>query len=45
MQFRRVEAYSETRMAESLRQAYDYWQDQLRSTKLHLHRIVSSSST
>ena len=35
-----------TRMAEaaeSLRQAYDYWQGQLRSTKLHLHRIVSSS--
>ena len=30
MQFRRVEAYSETRMAESLRQAYDYWQGRVR---------------
>ena len=27
-QFSRIEAYTETRMAESFRQAYDYWQDQ-----------------
>ena len=27
-QFRRIEAYTETCMAKSLRQAYDYWQDQ-----------------
>ena len=27
-QFRRVETYTETCMAKSLRQAYDYWQDQ-----------------
>ena len=27
-QFRRVKAYTETCMAKSLRQAYDYWQDQ-----------------
>ena len=27
-QFRRVKTYTETCMDESLRQAYDYWQDQ-----------------
>ena len=27
-QFRHVDAYTETCMASSLRQAYDYWQDQ-----------------
>ena len=27
-QFRRIKTYTETCMDESLRQAYDYWQDQ-----------------
>ena len=32
-QFRRVKTYTETCMDESLRQAYDYWQDQPGSTR------------
>ena len=36
-QFRRVKTYTETCMDESLRQAYDYWQDQPGSVLQHSH--------
>ena len=34
-QFRRAKTYTETCMDESLRQAYDYWQDQPGSIRRH----------
>ena len=51
LQFRRIEAYTETCMAKSLRQAYDYWQDQpglSNATETHTapwdHGVVRLSS-
>ena len=35
-QFRRIKTYTETCMDESLRQAYDYWQDQPGSIRRRL---------
>ena len=53
-QFRRVKTYTETCMDESLRQAYDYWQDQpgsirrenpgdIKFLSCHLNSQLSSS--
>ena len=44
-QFRRTEAYTETCMAKSLRQAYDYWQDQPGFSLLLRVGIALSHST
>ena len=39
-QFRRIKTYTETCMDESLRQAYDYWQDQPGSIRREAHTEV-----
>ena len=41
-QFRRIKTYTETCMDESLRQAYDYWQDQPGSIRRQVPHIRST---
>ena len=43
-QFRRVKTYTETCMDESLRQAYDYWQDQPGSFRRRLSPKKSAAN-
>ena len=42
-QFRRIKTYTETCMDESLRQAYDYWQDQPGSIRRNVRRITQTN--